>query len=224
MRCASVPYAVRMAPIRKFRSVFAGGLVHKQLWATKEKCLRRGCMPLSTSTMPVAWASSSTSKGRRSHSHRPAGAAASDQPAASRRLRLRGQHRRRRRHPDPDAGPFPPEPRPLASACTLPPERGYGAGLVFLPREERPRRETQALFERIVTEEGQRAARLARRADRRSAMIGPSAVAVEPVFKQVFIGARSRAASARRVIRRATPRSSASSTSSASASSTRSTR
>src|SRR6188508_1578277 len=28
----------------------------------------------------------------------------------------------------------------------LPPERGYGAGLVFLPREEASRREVQALF------------------------------------------------------------------------------
>src|SRR6187399_665211 len=38
----------------------------------------------------------------------------------------------------------------------LPPERGYGAGLVFLPREEASRHEIQALFERIIDEEGQR--------------------------------------------------------------------
>src|SRR6185503_1536691 len=38
---------------------------------------------------------------------------------------------------------------------TLPSERGYGAGLVFLPREAEPRRELQSLFERVVVEEGQ---------------------------------------------------------------------
>src|SRR3954465_15009136 len=38
----------------------------------------------------------------------------------------------------------------------LPPVRQYGAGFVFLPREASLRGEIEALFERIVVEEGQR--------------------------------------------------------------------
>jgi glutamate synthase (ferredoxin) len=68
----------------------------------------------------------------------------------------------------------------------LPPERGYGAGLVFLPREESSRHQIQALFERIVNEEGQRLIGW-RDVPTDDGHVGPSAVAVEPVFKQVFI-------------------------------------
>jgi glutamate synthase (ferredoxin) len=70
---------------------------------------------------------------------------------------------------------------------TLPPERGYGAGLVFLPRDDAARREIEALFEQVVTEEGQTLIgwRDVPTDDRH---LGPSAVAVEPVFRQVFIG------------------------------------
>ena len=78
-----------------------------------------------------------------------------------------------------------PEARKLG--MELPPERGYGAGLVFLPRDDASRREIQALFERIVNEEGQRLIGW-RDVPTDDGHIGPSAVAVEPVFKQVFIG------------------------------------
>src|SRR5690348_17759352 len=69
----------------------------------------------------------------------------------------------------------------------LPPERGYGAGLVFLPREPGPRAEIRALVERIVAEEGQRVL-LWRDVPTSDRHIGPSAVAVEPVFQHLFIG------------------------------------
>jgi glutamate synthase (NADPH/NADH) large chain len=69
----------------------------------------------------------------------------------------------------------------------LPPERGYGAGLVFLPRDPAVRERVETLFEEIVIDEGQLV--LGWRdvpSDDRD--VGPSAVAVEPVFKQIFIG------------------------------------
>ena len=69
----------------------------------------------------------------------------------------------------------------------LPPERGYGAGLMFLPREEAARRDIEALFERIVIEEGQRLLGW-RDVPTDDTDVGPSAVAVEPVFRQVFVG------------------------------------
>jgi glutamate synthase (ferredoxin) len=69
----------------------------------------------------------------------------------------------------------------------LPSERGYGAGLVFLPREEVPRRTVQALVERIVAEEGQRLLGW-RDVPTDDRLVGPSAAAVEPVFQQLFIG------------------------------------
>ncbi|MEO8481342.1 MAG: glutamate synthase large subunit [Acidobacteriota bacterium] len=76
----------------------------------------------------------------------------------------------------------------LAKAgVALPVERGYGAGLVFLPREADARRTIQALIERIVEEEGQRVLAW-RDTPSQDHHIGPSAVAVEPVFKQLFVG------------------------------------
>src|SRR5438045_3554639 len=69
----------------------------------------------------------------------------------------------------------------------LPVERGYGAGLVFLPREDAPRRRLEALFEQIVGEEGQRVIGW-RDVPSSDGHIGPSAVAVEPVFRQFFVG------------------------------------
>ncbi|HVW06159.1 MAG TPA: glutamate synthase large subunit [Vicinamibacterales bacterium] len=74
-----------------------------------------------------------------------------------------------------------------AQGITLPAERGYGAGLVFLPRDETTRREIQSRFERIVVEEGQQVLGW-RDVPSQDHHIGPSAVAVEPVFKQIFIG------------------------------------
>jgi glutamate synthase (NADPH/NADH) large chain len=69
---------------------------------------------------------------------------------------------------------------------SLPAEGEYGVGLVFLPREAEHRDLVQRLLERIVGEEGQ--ALLGWRdvpTDDRS--LGPSAVAVEPVIRQIFI-------------------------------------
>jgi glutamate synthase domain-containing protein 2/glutamate synthase domain-containing protein 1/glutamate synthase domain-containing protein 3 len=69
----------------------------------------------------------------------------------------------------------------------LPAERDYGAGLVFLPRDPEVRRQIQSLFEQIVAEEGQRVLGW-RDVPTDDRDVGPSAVAVEPVFKQIFIG------------------------------------
>ncbi len=69
----------------------------------------------------------------------------------------------------------------------LPAPGHYGAGLVFLPHDPQERAECQAIFERIVAEEGQTRARMARGADGRL-LVGPSARSVEPEFRHVFIG------------------------------------
>jgi glutamate synthase (NADPH) large chain len=69
----------------------------------------------------------------------------------------------------------------------LPPERGYGAGLVFLPHDSASRRQIEALFEQIVAEEGQRVLGW-RDVPTDDSAVGASAVAVEPVFRQILIG------------------------------------
>ena len=84
-------------------------------------------------------------QGQRSHDIVAQGAAGPHQPRAPRRVRLRGEHRRRRRHPDPDAGRVPAHGR-CRSRCR-PPAR-YGAGLVFLPHDERDRDAIKALIAR----------------------------------------------------------------------------
>ena len=71
---------------------------------------------------------------------------------------------------------------------TLPPAGEYGAGLVFLPRDPAARRELQGLFEQIVIDEGQVFLGW-RDVPTSDAEVGPSAVAVEPAFRQIFIGA-----------------------------------
>src|SRR5262245_63854695 len=70
---------------------------------------------------------------------------------------------------------------------TLPPERGYGAGLIFLPRQDAARRQIQCVFERIIAEEGQSLLGW-RDVPTDDRLVGPSAVAVEPIFRQVIIG------------------------------------
>ncbi|MEO7193095.1 MAG: glutamate synthase large subunit [Vicinamibacterales bacterium] len=70
---------------------------------------------------------------------------------------------------------------------TLPAERGYGTGLVFLPREPDARRQLEQLFEQIVIEEGQQVIGW-RDVPTTDSHIGPSAVAVEPVFRQILVG------------------------------------
>jgi glutamate synthase (ferredoxin) len=69
----------------------------------------------------------------------------------------------------------------------LPAEGEYGVGLVFLPREPHARDAVQRLLEQLVAEEGQQLLgwRDVPTDDRE---VGASAVAVEPVIRQVFIG------------------------------------
>jgi glutamate synthase (ferredoxin) len=69
----------------------------------------------------------------------------------------------------------------------LPAEGEYGVGLVFLPREADHRDAVQRLVGQLVAEEGQQLLgwRDVPTDDRE---VGPSAVAVEPVIRQVFIG------------------------------------
>jgi glutamate synthase (ferredoxin) len=71
----------------------------------------------------------------------------------------------------------------------LPPAGEYGVGLVFLPRDAKHRAAIEQLFATIVAEEGQRLIGW-RDVPSNDCLVGPSAVAVEPVFRQVFIGVR----------------------------------
>src|ERR1700730_17698800 len=68
----------------------------------------------------------------------------------------------------------------------LPPAGEYGVGLVFLPQNARDRDAAQQLVARIVNEEGQRLLGW-RDVPTEAGPIGRGRVAVEPVFKQVFI-------------------------------------
>ena len=68
----------------------------------------------------------------------------------------------------------------------LPPAGEYGVGLVFLPREAEPRAVVQRTLEAIIAEEGQRLIGW-RDVPTDDSPVGPSAVAVEPIFSQVFI-------------------------------------
>ncbi len=68
----------------------------------------------------------------------------------------------------------------------LPPAGEYGAGLIFLPREPENRAIIEQIFARIVKEEGQVLVGW-RDVPTDDSPIGPSAVAVEPVFRQIFI-------------------------------------
>ena len=70
---------------------------------------------------------------------------------------------------------------------TLPPERHYGAGVVFLPKDAAWRARVEARFEEIIVEEGQRVLGW-RDVPTDHSSVGPSAVAVEPCFRQLFIG------------------------------------
>ena len=105
---------------------------------------------------------------------------------------------------------------------TLPPAGEYGAGCVFLPRDPSARATIEALIEKIVQEEGQTLLGW-RDLPTDDRLVGASAAAVEPYFKQMFVGRGREGGLDRSGRRPVPPRSSASSTSSASASSTRST-
>ena len=69
----------------------------------------------------------------------------------------------------------------------LPAAGEYGAGLVFLPRQLQERNRIQRLIEGIVVEEGQELLGW-RELPTDDRPVGASAVAVEPVFRQLFIG------------------------------------
>src|SRR6185503_13372707 len=71
---------------------------------------------------------------------------------------------------------------------TLPAAGTYGAGLVFLPRDARDREAVRELIARIVDEEGQQLLGW-RDVPVDNRLLGESAVAAQPVFQQIFIGA-----------------------------------
>jgi glutamate synthase domain-containing protein 2/glutamate synthase domain-containing protein 1/glutamate synthase domain-containing protein 3 len=71
-------------------------------------------------------------------------------------------------------------------AVALPAEGEYGVGAVFLPPDAEHRKSLRALFESIVAEEGQRVLGW-RKVPTDDRKVGLSAVAVEPVFEQLFI-------------------------------------
>lgn len=68
----------------------------------------------------------------------------------------------------------------------LPAVGDYGVGLVFLPKDPGARSHLEALFEQIITEEGQRLIGW-RDVPTDDRLVGPSAVAVEPLFRHIFI-------------------------------------
>ncbi len=74
----------------------------------------------------------------------------------------------------------------LTLGIVLPASRWYGAGLVFLPTDPGQARRCQQVFEEIVREEGQTMLGW-RDVPTDDSPVGPSARAVEPVIKQVFI-------------------------------------
>jgi glutamate synthase (NADPH) large chain len=68
----------------------------------------------------------------------------------------------------------------------LPPPGYYGAGLVFLPRDAEHRQAVEQLVADIVAQEGQVLLGW-RDVPTNDSPVGPSAVAVEPIFRQLFI-------------------------------------
>src|SRR5438552_8024108 len=74
----------------------------------------------------------------------------------------------------------------------LPPEGDYGVGAVFLPRDTGARATIEALIQKIVQEEGQTMLGW-RDLPIDDRLVGASAAAVEPYFKQIFIGSERRA-------------------------------
>jgi len=75
--------------------------------------------------------------------------------------------------------------RKVAPAA-LPQLGEYGVGMIFLPRDAADRQQVENLFATIAEEEGQRLLGW-RDVPTNDSPIGPSAVAVEPSFRQVFI-------------------------------------
>ena len=71
---------------------------------------------------------------------------------------------------------------------TLPKRGTFAAGNIFLPQDEDERRRCEEAFQAIITEEGQQFSGW-RDVPRDNSMIGPSALAAEPVIRQIFIAA-----------------------------------
>ena len=69
----------------------------------------------------------------------------------------------------------------------LPGPGQYGAGMVFLPRDQGQSKCCQAIFEEIIAEEGQDVLGW-RDVPTDDSMIGPTAKSEEPTFRQIFIG------------------------------------
>ena len=69
----------------------------------------------------------------------------------------------------------------------LPPAGEYGAGLIFLPRDPASRARVQAICEQVIAEEGQTVLAW-RDLPTDLSRVGPSAVAVAPDFKHLFVG------------------------------------
>src|SRR4051812_32287619 len=74
---------------------------------------------------------------------------------------------------------------------TLPAEGEYGVGAVFMPRDTAARATIEALMEKIIQEEGQTLLGW-RDLPTDDRLVGASAAAVEPYFKQIFIGSHVR--------------------------------
>ncbi len=80
----------------------------------------------------------------------------------------------------------------LAARCAdekiaLPEPGDYGVGMVFLPNDAGQRRFCEETFERIVAEEGQRVLGW-RDVPRDNSQLGATALCVEPMMRQIFIG------------------------------------
>jgi len=68
----------------------------------------------------------------------------------------------------------------------LPEVNKYGAGMVFLPRDLEQSAQCQKIFEKVIKEEGQQFLGW-RDVPTNDSLLGPSAKAEEPTFKQIFI-------------------------------------
>src|SRR5438445_6990898 len=78
----------------------------------------------------------------------------------------------------------------LKMGLALPEAGHYGVGMVFLPRNERERHQCQALFEKVIREEGQQVLGW-RDIPVDNNAIGAVAREVEPGIRQIFIGKNS---------------------------------
>jgi glutamate synthase domain-containing protein 2/glutamate synthase domain-containing protein 1/glutamate synthase domain-containing protein 3 len=69
----------------------------------------------------------------------------------------------------------------------LPSQKEYGVGMVFLPPDEKLRRECEIIFENVIKEEGQTFLGW-RTVKTDNSSLGPTARAAEPTVRQIYIG------------------------------------